>query len=88
MSQKTDPAPRTDTIKRPPRMSPGEKAKQNPRNIKFAVAAHCYHDCQGEEATNSHTTKFAIKNCANKDCFLWPFRGWQKVTGGTTRPRS
>ena len=70
-----------------PRLSPGEKAAKNPGDVKLAVAAYCYHDCNGETATNSHTTKFAIKNCPSKDCQLWRFRGWQDVTGGTTGPR-
>ncbi len=76
-----------DTESKMRRRSPGEKAAQNPDNIKLAVAAYCYHDCHGETAPNSHTTKFAIKNCASKDCQLWHFRGWQDITGGTTGPR-
>lgn len=83
----------TDEIKQPytgprgPKLSPSEKAKANPRNIKFAVAAHCYHDCQGEDAPNSHTTKLAVRDCMSTHCHLWPFRGWQDITGGTVGPR-
>jgi len=69
------------------RLSPKEKAAQNPRNIKLAVAAYCYHDCMHEDAVNSHSTKFAIKNCTSKDCQLWLFRGWQDVSGGTVGKR-
>jgi hypothetical protein len=83
----------TDEIKQPytgprgPKLSPKEKAAQSPRNIKLAVAAYCYHDCMHEDATNSHSTKFAIKNCTSKDCQLWSFRGWQDISGGTVGPR-
>lgn len=76
-----------DTEKTTRRLSPKEKAAANPRNIKLAVAAYCYHDCNGEIAVNSHSTKFAIKNCSSKDCQLWSFRGWQDISGGTTGPR-
>lgn len=64
-------------------VSPGEKAKQKPTSLKFAIAAYCYHGCVGEDAPNSHTTKFFIKECKNTTCHLWPHRPWQNATGGT-----
>jgi len=70
-----------------PRLSPKEKAAANPKSAKLAIAAHCYHDCQGETATNSHGTKLLIKNCPDKGCVLWPHRGWQTVTGGNVGKR-
>lgn len=72
---------------RGPKLSPREKAEQNPRNPRFAIASYCYHDCFGQEDKNSHTTKVDVKNCPNKDCSLWPFRGWQNIGGGLVGPR-
>lgn len=69
------------------RLSPREKAAANPTSAKLAIAAHCYHECQGETATNSHSTKFLVKNCADKGCVLWPHRGWQTMTGGNLKKR-
>jgi hypothetical protein len=65
-------------------ISPGEKAKQNPTSLKSAIAAYCYHNCVGEEASNSHSTKLFIKECKNEACHLWSHRPWQNVTGGNT----
>lgn len=67
-----------------PAASPGEKAKQNPNSLKAAIAAYCYHNCVGEEARNSHSSKLFIKECRNETCHLWPHRPWQNVTGGNT----
>ena len=68
---------------KPSRMSPAEKAKAFPKNPKLAIAAYCYHNCLGQDEVNSHTTKFEVKNCECTNCHLWPFRGWQTMTGGT-----
>ncbi|SDX88544.1 hypothetical protein [Nitrosomonas halophila] len=57
--------------------SPLERARDNPRSVKLAVAAYCYHTCKAQTASNSHLTKRAIKNCEKTDCPLWPHRGFQ-----------
>lgn len=75
----------TDETKK--RLSPGEKAAQNPKNTRLAIEAFCYHGCHAEESTNSHKTKLAIKKCTETGCLLWPHRGWQSMTGGTCKPR-
>lgn len=67
-----------------PAASPGEKARENPTSLKSAIAAYCYHNCVGEEANNSHSTKLFIKECKTVTCHLWPHRPWQNVTGGNT----
>ena len=77
----------TEKSKYPERLSPREKAKQNPTNAKFAIAAFCYHECNNEESSNSHVTKVAIRDCTMTACPLWPFRGWQNITGGTVGKR-
>lgn len=63
-------------------LSPADKAAANPRSVKAAIAAFCYHDCFGDETSNSHATKTAIRDCKNTTCHLWPHRGWQHITGG------
>lgn len=68
-------------------LSPGEKAKAVPKSLKLAVAAYCYHNCFGEHAPNSHTTKMHIRDCTDETCHLWPFRGWQMITEGNCGPR-
>lgn len=73
---------------RGPKLSPREKAAQSPRNVKFAIASYCYHDCFGQDEKNSHVTKLDVKNCQNTTCSLWPFRGWQNITGGTVGARN
>lgn len=70
-----------------PKLSPRENAARWPKNAKLAIAAFCYHNCQGQEANNSHTTKVAIRDCKVTTCSLWPHRGWQKITGGLCKPR-
>lgn len=70
-----------------PAISPGDKAKLTPFSAKMAIAAYCYHECHCEQESNSHKTKLAIKNCPSTDCFLWPHRGWQKITGGNVIKR-
>lgn len=69
------------------RKSPREKAAMRPKSALLAIAAYCYHACHNEVSPNSHTTKFAIKNCPETGCPLWPVRGFRKVTGGTTGKR-
>lgn len=73
---------------KPARLSPRENAQKNPTSAKLAIAAYCYHGCHGEEKPNSHKTKLAIKKCPEKNCLLWPHRGWQTITGGTVGHRS
>lgn len=63
-------------------ISPADKAANNPTSMKYAIAAYCYHNCFGEEAVNSHTTKMLIRDCKNTACHLYPHRGWRDVTGG------
>ncbi len=70
-----------------PKLSPRERAAKLPNNAKLAIAAYCYHDCFGEEERNSHAIKNNIKNCENTGCQLWPFRGWQDITGGLCREK-
>lgn len=72
---------------RGPRLSPREKAAQSPGNPKLAIAAYCYHECNNEEAANSHVTKVAVRDCGVTGCALWPFRGWQHITGGLVGKR-
>lgn len=67
------------------RLSPREKAAAHPRSAKLAIAAFCYHQCNGEEATNSHITKLEIKNCREPNCPLYLHRGWQEITGGNVK---
>lgn len=73
---------------RGPKMSPREKAAANPKSAKLAIAAYCYHECIGEQETNSHTSKLTVKNCADGACPLWPHRGWQTITGGNVGRRT
>lgn len=61
------------------KMSPGEKAALHPTSAKRAIAAHCYHGCQGQDEINSHLTKRSIANCPEKNCGLWLHRGWQEL---------
>lgn len=76
----------TEQAKRPPRLSPREKAAQSPKNPKLAIAAYCYHSCYGQNDRNSHLTKNDVKNCPATNCPLWQFRGWQNITGGLCKP--
>lgn len=64
------------------KMSPLERARKNPTSGKLAIAAYCYHTCHNQSASNSHTTKRAIKHCAVTDCVFWPLRGFQKIGDG------
>lgn len=70
-----------------PAMSPAEKAAAFPTSAKLAIAAYCYHDCQGEVANNAHTTKLAIRDCRIQDCNLWSNRPWQTNTFGHIKPK-
>ena len=79
--------PPSRTGPRVPKLSPREKATQNPRNPRFAIASYCYHECNNEEAKNSHTTKIAVRDCKVTSCALWLFRGWQDITGGSVGKR-
>lgn len=65
-----------------PALSPAEKSAKSPASAKLAIAAYCYHACHSEQAQNSHTTKRAIRNCADTRCPLWFHRGFQHVTSG------
>jgi hypothetical protein len=67
------------------RLSPREKAAAHPKSVKLAIAAFCYHQCNGEDAVNSHITKLEIKNCQELNCALYPHRGWQEITGGNVK---
>jgi hypothetical protein len=53
-----------------------------PFSAKAAIAAYCYHDCQGESRPNSYTVKADIRDCKRTDCNLWPHRGWQRIDAG------
>lgn len=59
--------------------SPKQRAQKTPRSFKLAIAAYCYHECHGETKINSHTTKYAIKNCEKTNCSLHLHRGFQKL---------
>lgn len=61
------------------KLSPREKAAKHPGSPKLAIAAHCYHICQGQEETNSHSIKRHIADCPENTCLLWPHRGWQEL---------
>jgi hypothetical protein len=62
--------------------SPAERARDNPKSAKLAIAAFCYHNCHQQTAANSHTTKRDIKNCQVTECPLWTHRGFQKIGDG------
>jgi hypothetical protein len=51
------------------KLDPIEKAKQNPRSLRFAINAKCF-DCSGFE-------KPEVTNCEMSDCFLHRHRPWQ-----------
>jgi hypothetical protein len=70
------------TDKKLERLSPREKAAAHPKSVKLAVAAYCYHVCNGEESDNSHKVKVLVKECVQENCPLWPHRSWRKITGG------
>lgn len=59
--------------------TPRERAQKTPRSFKLAIASYCYHECHGETKVNSHTTKYAIKNCEKTSCSLYSHRGFQKL---------
>ena len=67
----------TDLAKRQ-RMTPGERADANPKNLKLAIAAKCF-DCRNKGA-GVNVTKALVRDCAKIECDLWRFRGWQDVT--------
>ena len=51
------------------RMSPFEKAKENPKSRKYAINAKCY-ECTCEQRNE-------VKHCQIEDCPLWPLWPWQ-----------
>lgn len=61
------------------KMTPAEKAAKNPKSMRLAIQAHCYHTCHGVDEYNSNKTKRDIKNCSNTNCHLWPVRGWRNL---------
>lgn len=65
------------------KMSPRERAAKHPGSQKLAIAAHCYHGCQGQEEINSHLTKRHIADCPETSCLLWPHRGWKELKSNT-----
>ncbi len=60
---------RLGLVKTPKQLDPIEKAKQNPRSLRFAVNAKCY-DCCGFQ-------KVEVKFCTAVDCPLHNLRPWQ-----------
>jgi len=51
------------------RLTPLEKAKQNPRSLRLALNAKCF-DCTGGQVTE-------IRECPVKDCPLFNLRPYQ-----------
>ena len=62
-------------ISRRKNLSPLEKAKQNPKSLRYAVNATCY-ECSGFDRSE-------VKNCEMTDCPLYRKRPWQKKQGST-----
>ena len=50
-------------------LTPIEKAKKNPRSLRYAINAKCW-DCSGEQ-------RLEVKLCTVKDCALYPVRPYQ-----------
>lgn len=65
---------------KPPRLTPAEKAKANPKSGKLAIAAYCYHNCHNADGKSPTTVKANIRDCITQTCPLWPHRGWQNIT--------
>ena len=53
-------------------LDPIEKAKQNPKSLRFAISAKCY-DCSG-------FTKADVRNCDMPYCELFKVRPYQNDT--------
>jgi hypothetical protein len=50
-------------------LNPIEKAKANPKSLKYAIQAKCW-DC-------SNFQREEVKLCTVKSCALWNLRPWQ-----------
>jgi len=53
------------------RLSPIEKAKNNPKSLRLAIDAMCY-SCMGKTGSTSD-----IRECTAKDCPLYPVRPYK-----------
>ncbi len=51
------------------KISPVEKAKQNPKSLRYAINAKCF-DCTCSQ-------KREVTRCVMTDCSLWNLRPWQ-----------
>jgi hypothetical protein len=61
-------------IEIPKKLDPIEKAKKNPKSLRFAINAKCF-DCSGFERPE-------VKSCEFDDCPLHRHRPWQKKASG------
>jgi len=57
------------------RLTPLEKAQQNPKSLRLAINAKCY-DCGGEDADPGWRGR--ITECVIPECPLFPVRPYQK----------
>lgn len=55
-------------------LDPIAKAARNPRSLRLALNAKCW-DCIGAGADPN--PRGAIRDCAIRDCSLWPVRPYQ-----------
>ena len=51
-------------------MTPHEKAKSNPKSLRFAINAFCF-ECNGFD-------RKAVTDCCAPECPLWSVRPWKK----------
>ncbi len=64
------------------RKNPIARAKENPKSLRWAIKAMCYH-CQGglEDGTHDPGWQWAVGNCAVESCPLRPHRPYQEKEG-------
>ena len=56
-------------------LNPIEKARRNPQSLRYAINGKCF-DCVG--AGDDPNPRGAIRECAIRDCTLWPVRPYQR----------
>ena len=65
---------------KPPPFDPIAKARANPKSLRLACSAKCW-DCIGAGADPN--PRQAIRDCAIRDCSLWPVRPYQTPGGAS-----
>lgn len=60
-------------------LNPIEKARRSPASLRAAINGKCW-DCVGAGADPN--PRGAIRDCAIRDCTLWPVRPYQGQAGG------